>query len=133
MAITHVVFHLPAGLIGIAFYHVLSTPKTFGTYVLPLWTLYLLSMSVSVFGSLADFFIYLYVFPAFRESVKFLILRACSCNSFDPRHEAVHHASARASTCQRSIVDLNNAVTELSTRNNGKLKLVSSFDSTATL
>lgn len=75
MATIHVLFHLPAGVLGIAFYQALAAPERFGGYVVPLWTLYLLSMSVSVFGSLADFFIYLYAFPAFRSSSLQLLSR----------------------------------------------------------
>ena len=127
MAITHVVFHLPAGLIGIAFYHVLSTPDFLGKYVDPLWTLYLLSMSVSIFGSLADFFIYLYAFPAFRESVRRLIFQACLCRNSDSRHAMINQPGAMASTVQRSTVN------EMPTRSNALPKMASSFDSTATL
>ena len=75
MAMTHVLFHLPAGVSGIFFYQALASPEPLGANVVPLWTLYLLSMSVSVFESLADFIIYLYAFPVFRSSARHLLSR----------------------------------------------------------
>ena len=89
MATTHVVFHLPAGVVGIAFYQVLSDPERLGIYIAPLHTLYLLSMSVSIFGSLADFFIYMYAFVAFRESARHLLLMCFHCGVSKRRHEQV--------------------------------------------
>ena len=88
MATTHVVFHLPAGVVGIVFYQVLSDPERLGMYVAPLHTLYLLSMSVSIFGSLADFFIYMYAFVEFRKSACHLFLM-CFHSGVLHRHERV--------------------------------------------
>ena len=79
MAMTHVLFHLPAGVCGILFYQALAAPERLGANVAPLWTLYLLSMSVSVFESLADFFIYLFAFPVFRSSARQLLSRLFLC------------------------------------------------------
>lgn len=79
MTTTHAVFNMPAGVIGIVFYHVLSDPERLGAYLSPIWTLFLLSMAVSLFGSLADFFIYLYAFATFRDSSRHLIYKCCHC------------------------------------------------------
>lgn len=81
MAMTHVVFHLPAGMAGIAFYEARSNPQHFGEYVELLWQLYLLAMGVTAFGSLADFFIYLYAFRGFRKSVYHLVVRCRNCSA----------------------------------------------------
>lgn len=124
MAITHVVFHLPAGLIGIAFYQILSTPGSL-RFVTPMWTIYLLSMSVSVFGSLADFFIYLYAFPAFRDNARRLISRTCLICIFNTRQETFDQTGEMAITGKRSINDLK-------FDGNTTLKQLSSFNSTAT-
>lgn len=86
MATTHAIFHMPAGVIGIVFYQVLSEQERLGAYLLPLWTIFLLSMSVSLFGSLADFFIYLYTFAAFSESASRLFSKCCGCYTFTQCH-----------------------------------------------
>lgn len=110
MATTHVVFHLPAGVIGIVFYQILSDPVRLGAYVASFHTIYLLSMSVSIFGSLADFFIYLYVFAAFRKSAHTLFLMCIRCGAYSrkPRHQyniSLVHSNAstgRISTAENS-------------------------------
>lgn len=74
MTVAHALFHLPAGLTGIAFYHAISSPAQYGPYIAPLFDLFICSNCVSSLGSLADAVIYFALFPAFRHGAKSLLL-----------------------------------------------------------
>ena len=131
MAFTHVMFHLPAGVIGIAFYQVLATPDTHTKYAGRLWTVYLLSMSVSIFGSLVDFFIYMYAFPAFREGAQLLVSTICLCKIFHIRNKTTNGHNGVATRAGRlSNATGQNLATIRNLRvNNAAHELESSFES----
>lgn len=106
MATAHVVFHMPAGVLGVLVYQALSNPQRFGPYILPFFTFFTLSLSVSIFGSLADFFIYLYAFAAFRESALRLALWCFSCCFSRPRHASTSgHSRSLETTGRRFTAD----------------------------
>lgn len=108
MATSHAVFNIPVGVIGIAFYQVLSDPERLGAYISPLWTVFLLSMSVSLFGSLTDFFIYLYVFAAFRESASNLASKCCLGNDLNSLSDMHNNSEAANTSRSKTGEQMNN-------------------------
>lgn len=75
MATTHVLFQLPASVLGLVFYsRELHSPLLFSIYVI--------ALSASAIGSLADFLIYTFIYRAFRRRVANLFnasVACCSC------------------------------------------------------
>lgn len=74
MASTHSLFQFPAGVVNIIFYRALADREKYGVFIPKLWAAYLMSFSGSSVGSLVDFFIYLFIFGAFRTQL-FRILK----------------------------------------------------------
>ena len=94
MTCTHALFNLPAGFVGIAFYHVISSPAELGKYIAPIFNIYMCSMVIASVGSLADAIIYFFLFPAFRRTARqVLCFRRAEIVSHVRRHSS--HPSMR--------------------------------------
>ena len=93
MTCIHALFNLPAGFVGIAFYHVISSPAELGEYIAPIFNIYMCSMVIASVGSLADAIIYFFLFPAFRRTARqVLCFRRAEIVLYARRHS---HPSTR--------------------------------------
>lgn len=100
MSCTHALFNLPAGFVGIVFYHVISSPAQLGEYIAPLFNIYMCSMVIASVGSLADAIIYFFLFPAFRHAARQVL--CCSRTTDSPHLRIQSHLSSRSGAPESS-------------------------------